>query len=315
MRHRWYCRWLCPTGFLCDTVSRKSRPRRLTRFPRMGPILAMVTLLTAATGIPLLGVLDPVVIFHSFWDGCRPQSLWLASLKMTGLLAVVGINIFIPRLWCGKLCPLGGLQDSVTRLRHLLLNRSNPSRSFLPGRRMTLAACTGLGFGLVMNKMPDRKPHLLRPPGALSGNVFSATCIRCGNCGKACPTQIIKPSLNASNWTGLLTPTLSFTSGYCPPECTTCGNICPSGAIKPFSQEEKRSLFVGLAHIQREHCLLAKQKECDRCQFYCAYDAITIHSSDIDFSAWPEVHEDRCVGCGACVAVCPESIITVDPIS
>lgn len=315
IRHRWYCRWLCPTGCLCDAVSHKRQHRRLSRCPRVGPVLAVVILLAAATRVPALGVLDPILIFHAFWDGCRPQPLWLASLKMAGLLAVVGINGFIPRLWCGRLCPLGGLQDVVTRLKRGLSNQSKSNRGFLPGRRMTLAACTGLGIGLIAGKTPDHTSRAIRPPGALPGDMFSATCIRCGNCGKACPTHIIKASLNTSDWTSLLTPTLSFASGYCQTDCTACGDVCPSGAIERFSKEDKQKLVVGVAHIQKEHCLLARQKECDRCQFYCDYDAITIHASDIDFSAWPEVHGDRCVGCGACVAACPESVISVEPVA
>jgi Fe-S-cluster-containing hydrogenase component 2 len=89
------------------------------------------------------------------------------------------------------------------------------------------------------------------------------------------------------------------------------GTVCPSGAIQRFSEGDKKNLVMGIACIRKEGCLLMTQKECDRCRHYCTYDAVSIRISDIDFSAWPVIHEDKCVGCGACVIACPVHVITV----
>jgi len=186
--------------------------------------------------------------------------------------------------------------------------------NFRRGRRMALGALFGIGLSLVFKRVVKAEATRIRPPGALPVKIFQATCIRCGNCAKACPTAIIQSSFDGSNLIGLLTPFVAFTSGYCLPECTACGGVCPSGAIRPFSRQEKKTLVMGIARIEKQGCLLIEQKECDRCRFYCVYDAITIQASKIDFSVWPEVHPERCVGCGACVLACPARVICVDPI-
>ena len=45
-------------------------------------------------------------------------------------------------------------------------------------------------------------PRLLRPPGALPENLFSAKCIRCGECMKVCLTNTLQPCLWESGLDG-----------------------------------------------------------------------------------------------------------------
>jgi Pyruvate/2-oxoacid:ferredoxin oxidoreductase delta subunit len=89
-----------------------------------------------------------------------------------------------------------------------------------------------------------------------------------------------------------------------------CGTVCPSGAIKQFARDEKKNLVIGIAHVNLENCLLTTFKECDLCKKYCEYNAVEIQSNR--FPAFPIIVEDRCVGCGACVVVCPERVIHVE---
>jgi heterodisulfide reductase subunit A-like polyferredoxin len=74
---------------------------------------------------------------------------------------------------------------------------------------------------------------------------------------------------------------------------------------------DKTRLFIGTAVIRLDGCRLTNGKECNRCVPACAFDALRIAGGLFD--AAPEVDRVKCVGCGACVAACPEDVIEVRP--
>ena len=312
-RARWYCRWICPVGVLCDAASkvRRSNTGRF-RFPSFGMAIAAAGLAMAIAGAPLLSTLDPLDIFHSFFDVFRHPSAGLLPLRISGLLLIVLVNLAVPNLWCSRLCPLGGLQDLLKSIRHLVRRKTDRAVSFSAGRRTTLGVLSGFILGLVVRRAAAAtRSSPVRPPSALAEERFKAVCIRCGNCARACPAGIIRTSLEPSDWTGWLTPRIVFASGYCPAGCIVCGRVCPSGALRRFAQADKKSLVMGIARIERDGCLLIQNKECSSCLNACEYDAVIIRRSDADFAAWPEILAERCVGCGACAVACPVSVISI----
>ncbi len=312
VKKRWYCQWLCPVGVLCDAAS-KSPLKLMAWMPRLGVVLAALILVAALFGVPAAGLLDPIAIFHSFYTGFQATSFFIIFLSMVGLVFVVGINLLSRHIWCTKLCPLGGLQDVIAAMKTIRWNAARRQHTVDLTRRATLGALGGFGLSFFIPKS-QQTASTIRPPAALEVSEFHSTCIRCGNCMKACPTDIIQPVMQARDMMSLLTPKVSFAAGYCLPECNTCGAVCPSGAIQYFDQKDKKSLVMGSARIDIKNCLLTEHKECDRCQFYCDYEAITIQASDVDLNAWPHVDSKRCVGCGACVVACPVNVVTIVPI-
>jgi len=124
-------------------------------------------------------------------------------------------------------------------------------------------------------------PGLIRPPGALSEKEFLTRCIKCGQCMRICPTNVIHPDFFKSGIEGFWTPALDFrigTSG-CQINCIACGNICPTAAIRPISLDERRGieaysargpLKIGTAFVDRGRCLpWAMDKPCIVCQENC----------------------------------------------
>ena len=136
---------------------------------------------------------------------------------------------------------------------------------------MRLGALTGRNW----------RPRVIRPPGALAEEDFLKRCIKCGQCMRICPTNIIQPAAMESGLEGFWTPILNFrigTSG-CQLNCVACGRLCPTAAIRPITPEEKRGLGsyaargpirLGTAFVDRGRCLpWAMGRPCIVCQENC----------------------------------------------
>jgi polyferredoxin len=128
---------------------------------------------------------------------------------------------------------------------------------------------------------PDWNPGVVRPPGALAEPRFLARCIKCGQCMRVCPTNIIQPAAGEAGLEGLWTPVLNFrigTSG-CQLNCVACNQLCPTAALRPMSLDEKlgRGQFaargpirLGTAFVDRGRCLpWSMDRPCIVCQENC----------------------------------------------
>jgi polyferredoxin/formate hydrogenlyase subunit 6/NADH:ubiquinone oxidoreductase subunit I len=142
---------------------------------------------------------------------------------------------------------------------------------------------------------PNWHPRVIRPPGALAEKDFLARCLRCGQCMRICPTNIIQPAGMEGGLEGLWTPILNFrigTSG-CQLNCIACGQICPSAAIRPISLDEKLGrneyasagpVVLGTAFVDRGRCLpWAMDRPCIVCQENCPTSPKAIFTRE-DFS-------------------------------
>jgi ferredoxin len=121
-----------------------------------------------------------------------------------------------------------------------------------------------------VDKVED--PRLIRPPGALVEGDFLEACQRCGLCMRACPTNVINPTLAEAGMSGFWTPRLIMTQGYCEYTCTLCGSVCPTGAIRPITAGEKtgRPVKIGSAYLDRGRCLpWSGNAPCIVCQEHC----------------------------------------------
>jgi polyferredoxin len=126
-----------------------------------------------------------------------------------------------------------------------------------------------------------RNPSLIRPPGSLDEARFLTRCIRCGQCMRVCPSNIVQPAVTVAGVAGLWTPALNYRLGRagCQPNCIACGQVCPTAAIRPFSIEEKLGigdftasgpLRMGTAFVDRTRCLAwAMGRPCIVCQEVC----------------------------------------------
>ncbi len=124
-------------------------------------------------------------------------------------------------------------------------------------------------------------PKMIRPPGSLAEADFLRRCLKCGQCMRICPSNIIQPAGLEAGAEALWTPVLDFrigTSG-CQLNCVACSLVCPTAAIRPLSLDEKRGrnhfstrgpVRIGTAFVDTGRCLpWAMDRPCIVCQETC----------------------------------------------
>ncbi len=323
-RKRFFCSYLCPSGLCLDKISEISRFRASVhrKLPRTGAVLAVISITAAFTGIPLLILLDPQAILHGFLSVFQGKTGVAAIISLAGFPVLLAVNYFLPHIWCGKICPLGGLQDiaaeagsAISKIRKEKDEERNET-AYRPARRYFIAAGAGLAGGAILSGI--NKAHFnegwIRPPGSIDPSTFGTLCIRCGNCIKSCPTGILKQHEDFADIISWLTPEVEYTNGYCIEDCNSCSKVCPTGSITLFSKDAKNSIFMGLAKVSDDECLLSKNRECDRCKAACSYKAVEISRKGSAGQLLPEISRVRCVGCGACKVICPVYAIKILPV-
>ena len=201
-----------------------------------------------------------------------------------------------------------------------------------------MAVCTG---GLMLLADNAEGKFLLRPPGALDERAFLASCIKCGQCVQVCPYRSIK-LLDLQSGINTATPYIdAFERGCYLCDLFPCILCCPSGALDPKIQEIDQ-VHMGIAKtINPQRCInrseikvttedinrivahgnrtdLEKEtneklqaqigKDCTLCLEVCR-----VPNRDDAFKLMDgqPVIGEGCVGCGACVEVCPVQIFEV----
>ncbi len=169
---------------------------------------------------------------------------------------------------------------------HQVVNPDITRRGALVGAIAGAGAFAWMRLGGRTTK--DFRASVIRPPGAVEEQEFLERCIKCGQCYRVCPTNVIQPDWTDSGIEGLWTPVLNYRIGYCEPNCTACGQVCPTGAIQRMSIEQKRGLGeyaeegpvrLGSAHFDVGKCLpWAKNMPCLVCEENCPVSPKAIYT-------------------------------------
>lgn len=234
---------------------------------------------------------------------------------------------------CGGVCPTQAIKF-VERwnLVELKVENDPPTGETSLGRRGFLSLAAGSAaaivggtsvaiatrsFGARLDDPAAFRP--VRPPGSVPEQQFLEMCIRCGECFKVCPNNVLQVEGFQQGLEGLWTPLVNADWAGCESSCNACGQVCPTGAIRALPLEEKKVARMGLAIVNESTCLpFANREACQLCVDECnaaGYEAIefvNVHTAldsdglPIDGSGFiaPVVLADKCVGCGLCQTRC-----------
>lgn len=234
---------------------------------------------------------------------------------------------------CGGVCPTHAIKFvGRWEVQGLKIENDPPTNETPIGRRGFVAAAIGIStavtgglaaatgtraLGARLDDPNSVRP--VRPPGSVPEQEFLQMCIRCGECFKACPSDVLQPLGFQQGLEGLWTPHVVADWAGCASSCNACGEVCPTGAIRAIPLEEKRHARMGLAIINQSTCLpIAGKEPCQLCVDEChaaGYDAIEfvrVGTSVDEFGQpiegtgmlAPLMIDDKCVGCGLCQTRC-----------
>lgn len=213
-------------------------------------------------------------------------------------------------------CSQGALSYSLRRRKpsgEATIGKEQPDtgrRAFMAGAAIaggTIALraadkVTDGGLTPLKKKQPVEGAAPTVPAGSLSLAHITGNCTSCQLCISRCPDNVLRPS---DSFGRFMQPVMTFTDGYCRPECTLCSDICPAGAIRPVTVEQKAVIKIGNAVVTPDICISAALGEhCGSCARHCPAGAIRMVKMENGHRR-PTVDENLCIGCGSCEYHCP----------
>jgi polyferredoxin len=224
---------------------------------------------------------------------------------------------------CIEDCP----HDALT-FRFLPRPASEVTKPEVGRRQVLLAGLVGLLFFPMVRASGKVKKnfdrYVIRPPGSVEEDEFLRRCIKCDQCIRVCPTNVLQPAMFEAGLEGMWTPIMVSKMGWCELNCTLCSQVCPTGAIREISIEEKLGvgpfesrgpIKTGTAFYNQGRCLpWAMKTPCVVCEEVCPVSPKAIYTElyrgpdrygrPIELKR-PIIDADKCIGCGICEHECP----------
>lgn len=265
---------------------------------RIRTILALVVFVL----ITLL-FLDVTGTLHKYFGWLASIQFWPALLALhVGVVAMLVVfTLVFGRIYCSVICPLGVMQDIISRLHGIRKkNRftySKEKRWLRYGVLVVFVASALAGVNAVVSLLAPYSSYgriassLMKPVYETGNNVLAAIAERFDSYAfysvdvwmKSLPTLII------ASVTLVVIAVLAWRGGR-----TYCNTVCPVGTILSFLAR-----FSWLkVRIDGSKCV-----NCGLCTKNCKASAIDFKNHKIDYS--------RCVVCGDCIDKCNKGAISL----
>lgn len=184
--------------------------------------------------------------------------------------------------------------------------------------KSTAAAGATLAAGIAFFRPGEAAAECIRPPGALPEAEFMSRCIRCGQCGNACPNRSITTFTRESGREFSLVPgrgqegtPVIFPRQQACNLCASdygdtllCTAACPTGALRVVAKghdEIQAGVRMGTAEVDPNLCYSYNGSSCGVCVRACPFEREALKAG---FFERPEIDAEFCVGCGLCERAC-----------
>lgn len=316
---RAFCGWVCPFGTMHHVAhwfgfSRRPKARiegnRYRRWYALKVVVLFALLAGALLGVLQIGLLDPIALLsRSMADAVLPViDAGLRGLGLSGIhpsatpvyagawfvgllfLALLGLNVLIPRFFCRALCPLGALLGLTSRFALFRIHRDE-------------ASCTGCGRcaqGCEGAAEPDGKVRL-------------AECMVCMNCVEDCPEGSIRWRFLPPERTAAPAPALRARRAV----LAGAGGLFLFASLRgsgaAVAATARRGVLRPPAALPEEE-FLARCIKCDACLTVCPTNVLHPAAFEAGFEGlWTPVMDFRTgycdVECALCGRVCPTGAI------
>ncbi len=265
---------------------------------RIRTILALVLFVL----ITLL-FLDVTGTLHRYFGWLASIQFWPALLALhVGVVALlVVLTLVFGRIYCSVICPLGVMQDVISRLhgmrRKNRFTYSKEKRWLRYGVLVVFVALALAGVNAVVSLLAPYSSYgriassLMKPVYEAGNNVLAAIAERFDSYAFYSVDVWMKslPTLIVASVTLVVIAVLAWRGGR-----TYCNTVCPVGTILSFLAR-----FSWLkVRIDGSKCV-----NCGLCTKNCKASAIDFKNHKIDYS--------RCVVCGDCIDKCNKGAISL----
>ena len=247
--------------------------------------------------------LDVTGTLHRWFGWLASIQFWPALLALhVGVLALlVVLTLVFGRIYCSVICPLGVMQDVISRLHGMRKkNRftySKEKRWLRYGVLAVFVASALAGVNAVVSLLAPYSSYgriagsLMKPVYEAGNNVLAAVAEHFNSYAFYSVDVWMKslPTLVVASVTLVVIAVMAWRGGR-----TYCNTICPVGTILSFLAR-----FSWLkVRIDGSKCV-----DCGLCTKNCKASAIDFKNHRIDYS--------RCVVCGDCIDKCRKGAISL----
>jgi ferredoxin-type protein NapF len=225
-----------------------------------------------------------------------------------GFLVVILITMLTGRIYCSVICPLGIIQDIINRIarrrskkkRFFKYKKAHPALRYTFLGIMVLAIIFGSGWivtWLDPYSIAGRTfTYLFKPLVVWSNNLIAAPLLQKAGVTSLYHRSLIQPYILPV----LLSVVITGAIGYFAWKRGRiyCNTICPVGTF--LGEISRFSLFK--VNFDKSKCT-----RCGFCAGVCKSECIDIKNYRVDHT--------RCVVCFNCLDICPESALSLMPVS